>query len=139
MFKERLTKEVILYLVFGVLTTVVNIAVYLLCSKLIDIDVVISNILAWFVSVLFAYVTNRKWVFESSAVGFSSVMREAIGFFAGRIGTGVMDTLLMYLTVEILHYDDLLMKILVNVIVIVANYLISKFLIFRTKESSGGR
>lgn len=136
MKNKQIAKEAILYLVFGVLTTVVNIAVYFLSTNCLSFSVVISNILAWFVSVLFAYVTNRIWVFESKSTGVKNILAEVSTFFGGRIGTGALDTLLMYVSVEMFLYNDLVMKIAVNVIVIIANYLISKFFVFRKKDGT---
>lgn len=133
--KQRETaKEGILYLVFGVLTTIINIAVYYTLSSVLDLGVIISNIIAWFISVFFAYITNRKYVFHSDARDIASFFRELIGFFAGRFCTGILDTLLMYVSVDLLDLNDLIMKVIANIIVIVTNYCISKFLVFRKKK-----
>ena len=75
-------KEIIMYLVFGVLTTVVNIVVYFLSAELLHINYLISNALAWFLSVLFAYITNRKYVFESSS---QNILKEAVSFFSSAL------------------------------------------------------
>ena len=127
------SKQIILYAIFGMLTTLVNIVVYFLFARLISINVVFSNVLAWFFSVLFAYVTNRKWVFQSQK---KQVLKECINFYVGRIGTGLLDTCLMFVFVELLEFDDLLVKICVNILVIILNYVISKFWIF-TKGRKG--
>lgn len=127
------SKQIILYAIFGMLTTLVNIVVYFLFARLISINVVFSNVLAWFFSVLFAYVTNRKWVFQSQK---KQVLKECINFYVGRIGTGLLDTFLMFVFVELLEFDDLLVKICVNILVIILNYVISKFWIF-TKGRKG--
>ena len=127
------SKQIILYAIFGMLTTLVNIVVYFLFARLISINVVFSNVLAWFFSVLFAYVTNRKWVFQSQK---KQVLQECINFYVGRIGTGLLDTCLMFVFAELLEFDDLLVKICVNILVIILNYVISKFWIF-TKGRKG--
>lgn len=127
------SKQIILYVIFGMLTTLVNIVVYFLFARLISINVVFSNVLAWFFSVLFAYVTNRKWVFQSQK---KQVLQECINFYVGRIGTGLLDTCLMFVFAELLEFDDLLVKICVNILVIILNYVISKFWIF-TKGRKG--
>lgn len=125
--------EIISYLIFGELTTAVNIAVYFICSRFFYLEVIASNIIAWLLSVLFAYLTNRKFVFKSEAKGFSSVLKECINFFLGRLSTGILDTVIMFVCVDLLAFNDVVMKVLSNIIVIVLNYLISKLLVFRTK------
>jgi len=135
--KEKLlSKEVILYLVFGVLTTLVNIIVFTLLYRTLGVGTVASNVAAWVLSVLFAYVTNRTFVFESKAAGAKAVIIEAIGFFSGRIMTGLLDTVIIYVSVDILAMDDLVMKILSNVLVVILNYVISKFIVFRRKQNA---
>jgi len=135
--KEKLlSKEVLLYLVFGVLTTLVNIIVFTLLYRTLGVGTVASNVAAWVLSVLFAYVTNRTFVFESKAAGAKAVIIEAIGFFSGRIMTGLLDTVIMYVSVDILAMDDLVMKILSNVLVVILNYVISKFIVFRRKQNA---
>lgn len=121
--------EIVLYVIFGALTTLVNIVVYSLFAKLISIPVIISNILAWFFSVLFAYITNKKWVFKSQEKQLP-VLKECINFFIGRLGTGILDTCLMFVFVELFEFNDLIVKICVNVLVIILNYIISKFWVF---------
>ena len=132
MQQERF-KEIILYLIFGVLTTVVNIVVYFICSRFLYLDVLSSNIIAWLLSVLFAYFTNRKFVFKSKAEEISTILKECINFFLGRLGTGILDTVIMFVSVDLLAFNDVVMKVLSNIIVIVLNYLISKLLVFRMK------
>lgn len=132
MQKDRF-REIILYLIFGVLTTAANIAVYFICSRFLYLEVIGSNITAWLLSVLFAYLTNRKFVFKSKTEGFSSVLKECMNFFLGRLGTGILDTVIMFVSVDLLAFNDVIMKVLSNIIVIVLNYLISKLLVFRTK------
>lgn len=126
-------REQILYLFFGVCTTAVNFAVYFGCTRLFRMDTVSASTLGWLLSVLFAYVTNRRWVFESKAHGVSEVAKELIAFFGGRLATGVLDIAIMYVTVDLLHFNDAVMKLLSNVIVIVLNYVISKLMVFRKK------
>lgn len=129
-------KELFMYLVFGVLTTLVNILTFVLCTRVVNCTVVISNIIAWFVSVFFAYVTNRKFVFNSQKNSLKQILKEACFFYAGRIGTGVLDTFLMFLSVDVLNLNDILMKVIVNGIVIILNYIVSKFMIFRKNDDA---
>jgi putative flippase GtrA len=92
------------------------------------INYLISNILAWFFSVLFAYVTNRIWVFESKS---PDILKEMSLFFGGRIFSGAVDTGLMYLFIDVLMISDLISKIVVQVIVIILNYIFSKLIVFK--------
>lgn len=123
-----LTKELIAYIIFGVLTTAVNIITYFLFVDVFAVNYIISNIIAWFVSVLFAYITNRIWVFESKD---DNIIKEIVLFYGGRIFSGVVDTGLMYLFIDILATGDVFAKIVVQVIVVVLNYVFSKFIVFK--------
>ena len=127
-------KDVIPYLFFGVCTTQVNVVAYWICARVIGISVMPSTITAWFLAVLFANFTNRKWVFFSKANGIKEIPREIISFFACRSATGVIDWLCMYIFVDILMWNDVLIKILANMLVIVLNYVASKMLIFRKQN-----
>lgn len=121
-------REIFSYLLFGVLTTLVNIILFAVLSRVLNIGTIISNVVAWFLSVLFAYVTNRRWVFQSKE---ENAVKEAAAFFSGRIGTGILDTILMFVSVDILAWHDIIMKIFSNVIVVILNYIISKFFVFK--------
>ena len=123
----KLKKEFALYIFFGVLTTIVNILVYFLFVNL-HVNYLVSNVLAWFFSVLFAYVTNRRGVFKSEK---SNVLKEASLFYGGRIFSGIIDTGLMYLFIGILSIGDFTSKIIIQTIVVILNYLISKLIIFK--------
>ena len=123
-----LKKELILYLIFGILTTIVNIVVYLIFAKFLNIDYIISNIFAWFFSVLFAYVTNRIWIFERKT---NNIIKKATLFYGGRVFSGVLDTGLMYLFIDILFINDFISKIIIQVIVVIVNYVFSKFIVFK--------
>lgn len=123
----RLDKELFLYVVFGTLTTIVNIVVYF-ALEYVGANYIISNIIAWFLSVLFAYVTNRIWVFESKS---PNIMKEMVLFFSGRIFSGVLDTALLYLFVDILTLGNTFSKIAVEIIITILNYLLSKLIVFK--------
>lgn len=128
-------KDVILYGIFGVCTTLVNIAVYWLCAHVFSLSVSVSTGAAWFLSVLFAYVTNRRWVFESDRKDPGSVMREMGSFFASRLFTGFLDWLIMFSAVTKLGFDDMPVKVCSNVLVIILNYIFGKFVVFRKRGS----
>ena len=125
--KMELKRELFWYVVFGVLTTVVNILSYLLFARIFNVNYIYSNIIAWFLSVLFAYITNRIWVFESKS---SNIIKEAFYFFAGRIFSGVLDTGLMYVFIDLLSFGDEFSKIIIQVIVVIVNYVLSKYVVF---------
>ena len=124
----KLEKEIILYVVFGVLTTLMNFISYFLFTKIFGIHYLVSNILAWFFSVLFAYITNRIWVFESKN---DNIIKECSLFFGGRLFSGVVDTALMYLFIDVLLISDFISKIVIQIIVVVLNYVISKLIVFK--------
>lgn len=128
-------REQLLYLIFGGLTTLVNILVYFVCDSLWHWGTVWSTIIAWVVSVLFAFVTNKLFVFESKTRSPKALLWEAGSFFGCRLFSGVLDLAIMWLTVDLLHWPSLLMKIISNVLVIILNYVFSKWLIFRKKIS----
>lgn len=121
-------KEVIMYLIFGVLTTVVNIVVYYIMADMLQVHYMISNIIAWFLSVLFAYVTNRKYVFESKS---QHILKEMVSFFGARLATGIMDMVFMWIFVGFSLLPDFVAKVITNVFVIIANYILSKLVVFK--------
>ena len=126
-------RDLIPYVFFGVLTTLVNTGVYWLCAHPLGMPVLLSTVIAWFVAVLFAYLTNRKWVFHSEAVTAKEIAREVISFYLCRLATGLLDWGLMYLLVERLHCNDMVVKVAVIILVIILNYVASKLLVFRKK------
>jgi putative flippase GtrA len=124
-------KKIILYLAFGSLTTLVNIIAYFSLHKLGGIQYLASNVMAWIVSVLFAYVTNRLFVFANKGQGLIFIIRECSTFIGCRLFSGLVDTTAMYLMIDLLHYNDLLVKIIANVVVIVLNYGLSQRIVFQ--------
>lgn len=134
-FKHLYTKykDVIPYAFFGVLTTIVNIVVYWFTAHPLGLGVMPSTVIAWILAVLFAYLTNRKWVFHSEAHTANAIAREIVSFFACRLATGFVDMACMFIFVDLLHFNDMAIKFIANIIVIILNYLASKLLIFRAK------
>ena len=126
-------RDILLYLVFGVLTTLVNYIVYFPCCYL-GIPASVSNILAWVVSVLFAYVTNKPFVFRSKDWSMKTVVPEAARFFGCRIGSGALESSILFVTVDLLHWNSAVWKIFTSVLVVVLNYVGSKLLVFRKKK-----
>ena len=125
--------DIIVYLVFGVLTTVVNYIIYLPCYNLLGLSAAVSNMIAWVFAVAFAYVTNKPFVFRSHDWSWKVVFPELTKFVACRIGSGVLETLIIFVTVDLLHFDGNTMKLLTQIMVVVLNYVASKLLVFRKK------
>ena len=129
--------SVFMYLVFGVLTTIINIAAYWFLAHPLGLGTMTSAVAAWVIAVLFAYITNRKWVFASEARTPGSIAREVAEFFACRVATGLMDMAIMYLFAELAGFNDVFVKAASNVLVIILNYVGSRF-IFRTGDRCSG-
>lgn len=122
---------------FGVLTTVVNYILYFLLRRVLPFNtVIIANGIAWVGAVLFAYFTNRKWVFESKAQNKGEIVKEIAQFFSARLLSGLLDMALMWIFVDMLTFNEVIIKTVSSIIVIVFNYIASKFIIFRDKKGS---
>lgn len=126
-------KEVFNYLLFGGLTTVVNIVTYYLFVTLLHVDYKVATTIAWIVSVLFAYITNKKYVFNSKHSTLTQVFKEFFYFMGFRVLSYFIDIFSMILLVGVMHINDLFAKIAANVIVVVFNYFASKYVIFKKK------
>ena len=123
--------ELVAYLFAGVATTVVNYVVYYIATRLLSMGVMPGTWTAWVVAVAFGYVANKAFVFHTHCDSVLSLLREAGSFFAMRLVSLGMETVLMYLTVTVLGLNDLVMKLIVNIVVIILNYVFSKLVIFR--------
>ncbi len=132
----RKYKDLILYVIFGGLTTLVNIVAYYLLARVAGMDILVANVIAWFVSVIFAYVTNKIWVFESKSCTLRVMIWELLTFFAARLFSGALDMFNMWMFVDVLHLNDMVIKILSNIVVIIINYVLSKFWIFKKKKEN---
>lgn len=128
-----MNREVISYLIFGVLTTLVNWVVYAAMVK-VHIDYRIATAAAWAVSVLFAFIVNKIFVFQSYNLRPAYIMKEITSFVACRAVSGVMEMVFMIVMVSWIHMDEYISKIAVSVIVVIVNYVFSKLFIFRKSE-----
>lgn len=126
-------QQPILYLFFGICTTIVNIITYYLSAHILSLSVILSTCLAWLVSVIFAYITNKWWVFESKSLRLKAVIQEILSFTGCRLFTGACDLLIMLIFVDSLGMDDLFVKIASNILAVVLNYIFSKMIIFKRK------
>lgn len=131
--KEMLLKYkgIVLYIIFGVLTTVVNLLVYGLFYYNLNCTNILSTIIAWIAAVAFAFITNKLFVFESKSMEKKTVFYELMTFVMCRVGTGVLEVGGMWLLVDVLILPAMLMKLFINVAVIVLNYVASKLVIFK--------
>lgn len=142
-------KEIIMYLVFGVLTTIVNYIIYFGCTKALNLNWFLANGISWVAAVTFAYITNRIWVFESKASGFWAIGREIILFVGCRIVSLGFDMGTMYICMDCFYMGNIrwefvwwgveiavpigefIAKTIAQVIVVVSNYIFSKWIIFK--------
>ncbi|MCI8661472.1 MAG: GtrA family protein [Lachnospiraceae bacterium] len=124
-------KSFIMYAVFGVFTTLVNMLSYYLCFNTIGISNVPSTIIAWILAVVFAFITNKLWVFESKSFDSKILKREIPAFFGARIVTGILDVVIMYIAVDVMFWNSTVWKMISNIFIIIINYIASKLIIFQ--------
>ena len=123
--------DVLSYLFFGVLTTVVNYLIYLPVFNLCGLSAAASNILAWVGAVIFAFLTNKPFVFHSHDWSAQTVVPELTKFISCRLASGVLETLILLLAVDCLHWNGNIWKLVTQVMVVIVNYVGSKLLVFR--------
>lgn len=130
--KDR-RKLYFLYTLFGTITSTVDMAVYIACIKFAEMSVITSNVIAYFFSTSVSYLTNRKWVFHSENDDLKSIIREALSFFGCRWLTLVMGTAIITLGIHAFNMDEIVMKFISAVFVVVVNYFANKIVIFRKR------
>ena len=130
LFAKFINYETISYLIVGVLTTVVSIGVFAACHRKLKFGTVLSNIISWIAAVAFAYVGNKIFVFQSPSWALSVIVPEILGFVSARLLTLGFDVVFVYITVEKLHWNDIVSKTTSNVVVMIVNYIASKLFIF---------
>lgn len=124
-------KSILMYLFFGICTTVINIVTYWMFYISLDFPNVLSTIFSWIISVLFAYITNKLWVFESRSFGKKVLVREIATFFGARFISGIIDLAVMFLFVDMLLFPAMIIKFISNIFVVIFNYVASKVVIFK--------
>lgn len=124
-------KSILMYLFFGICTTVINIVTYWMFYISLDFPNVLSTIFSWIISVLFAYITNKLWVFESRSFGKKVLVREIATFFGARFISGIIDLAIMFLFVDMLLFPAMIIKFISNIFVVIFNYVASKVVIFK--------
>ena len=132
-FRKLLKRHwnILSYLIFGVLTTVVNYFIYLPLYNTVGLSATTSNCIAWAVSVVFAFLSNKPFVFQSHDWSAKTVIPELMKFFGTRVGSGLIETVIIFTTVDLFLWNGNIMKVLTSVLVVIINYVGSKLLVFR--------
>lgn len=129
-------KDIVLYLFFGGLTTVVSLASFGIAFYTFSINEMISNTISWILAVAFAFFTNRVWVFHSPTKTVKAFLYQLITFYGGRLLSFGMEMLIIFIFITKLGYNAMLIKIIAQIIILIANYIISKTIVFRKKKTS---
>ena len=124
-------KEIFLYLFFGGLTSIVSIVSYSVFFLFFNVHELLANVISWILSVLFAYVTNKRWVFQTDCTGMAALFKEMISFFGGRVFTLFVEEIILYIFVLKFDMNSVAIKIAVQIVVIVMNYIINKMIVFK--------
>lgn len=124
-------RDVLVYLVFGVLTTVVNYAVYLPVYNWLGLSAAVSNMIAWVAAVAFSFLTNKPFVFQSHDWSSKTVLPELSKFVGCRVASGAMETVILFLAVDLLHWNGNIWKFVTQVLVVILNYVASKLIVFK--------
>ncbi len=128
--------DILSYLFFGVLTTVVNYSVYLPCYNYFKLSAAVSNVIAWVGAVAFSYLTNKPFVFKSNDWSAKTVVPELAKFVGSRIFSGAVETGLIFLTVDLLNWNGNVMKVVTSVLVVILNYAASKLVVFKNGKNN---
>ncbi len=128
-------KDIVLYIFFGGLTTVVSLVCFAIPVYVFHINELIANTISWIFAVAFAFFTNRIWVFNAPTKTTGQFIYQLISFYAGRLLSYGMEMLIIFIFITKLGYNKMLIKILAQIIVLIANYIISKLLVFRKKTT----
>lgn len=124
-------KEILLYLFFGGLTTLLSIILFWVFTVPLGMSALSGNVIDWIICVLFAYFTNRTWVFKDKAKDSKGILREALTFAGGRLGTLAMEELVLFVGINLLSINSLAVKVFAQFLVVVGNYVISKWFVFK--------
>ena len=127
-------KSVLLYLFFGALTTAVSIVSFWLFGTMLGLNLHIANTISWVLAVTFAFVTNRNWVFEASTRSKRDFFRQMSNFYVGRFTTYLVEELILFVFVNLLAFNQDIIKIIAQFVILALNYVISKFIVFRKRK-----
>lgn len=129
-------KEIFDYLFFGGLVTIINFISYYIPANIIGVDKIVSNLIAFIISVIFAYVVNKEYVFETKWEGIQNIFKEFSSFVISRIGTGLLcDILIFAFMINILNINDVISKIFTQILVVILNYIVGKWFVFKQKKN----
>lgn len=124
-------KEVILYIFFGGLTTLVSIGSFAWCDVAMGMNPLFANVISWILAVTFAFVTNKRWVFEAKTEGWKDTLGQAAQFYSGRLLTLGMEEVILLIFINGLGWNSIVVKIVAQFFVLVANFIISKWFVFK--------
>lgn len=127
-------KETLLYLLFGGLSFILNMLLYILITSWFNIHELIANIITWILVVAFCFITNKTWVFKNDTTTTTSIMRQIISFYTSRLITLGIEEIILFVFITKLQFSNLLIKIIAQIIVIILNYVFSKLIIFRKEK-----
>ena len=130
LFNKGFKYELIAYIIFGILTTVVDWIVYYILSNL-GVNYIINSIISWTVAVLFAFITNKLFVFDSKRL--KNIFRELVLFVLSRLSTLVINLAGMHVLISLLKLNEFISKAILSILVVILNYIFSKLFIFKTK------
>ena len=128
-------KEVLLYIFFGGLSFVLNIVCFVLFERMFGMGELVANVLAWIITVLFVFFTNRIWVFDGKVETKKDFAKQMIDFYIGRIATLILEELILFIFITKAGFNSLIVKIIAQITVIVTNYIISKLWVFKKKKT----
>lgn len=127
-------KEALMYLFFGGLAFFLNIILFCLIDRIISINALINNIICWIICVFFQFFTNRQWVFNCKVKGKKEFLKQLFNFICGRLFTLAVEEIILAIFIIVFSFDRTMIKLFAQIIVIVLNYIISKWIIFNKKE-----
>ena len=124
-------KEVLLYLFFGGLTFCVSIASYAYFNLVLDFNELVANVFSWILAVLFAYITNKIWVFQAPVSSIRDFLKQIFSFFGGRLATLGVEEVILFVFITCLNWNSMIVKVVAQIVVIFLNYIISKLWVFK--------
>ena len=127
-------KEVLLYLFFGFVTTVISVVVYWLGADVAGISPLIANLFSWVLAVLVAFLTNRTWVFHARTENRQAFFRQLLSFYGGRLFTLGVEEAILFVGISLLHFANMPVKWTAQVVIVILNYVISKLVVFKKKS-----
>lgn len=129
-------QDIFWYCFFGGLTTIVNLVIFYVFNDMFALHYSVANLIAWIGAVLFAYVTNRIWVFKSKVRKLTGIVKEMVTFFGFRVVSLLMEMAIMFVLIDLIGVSEMITKLITQVVVVIANYVFSKWIIFKKPENA---